>query len=342
MIALHAALFAAAAAGPGETPAQTVALTFKPVREWNLLLPDEHFSPVGPEIAFPHLDGREGFAVELEGTALRIDRDGDGTVDVKVEPKDEQGETSLVVFKNADGLPSYAVRLLSDGKWSYAPSGAMVGRLGDQPIQLIDQNNNGRFDDYGEDAMVVGRGTVASFLSKVVNIGGELLEIEVAADGTRIDAKPYEGPVGELDFASERNAKAKIRAAVVKSRDGQYSFDLGPARGAVKVPAGRYSLQSGQVVLGKGTAELERGRFRAVEVTEGERTSVAFGGPLKAEFDYYRQGNELAIAPDDIHYYGAAGERYSNFLPLGESPVFTIKDKETGETLVETQFPGST
>ena len=61
---------------------------------------------------------------------------------------------------------------------------------------------------------------------------------------------------------------------------------------------------------------------------------------MKAEFTYQRSGDQVVIAPSDVRYYGRAGEVYSNFMPLGSSPEFVVKDKKTGEVLVNAVFPG--
>ncbi len=328
---------------PAETtPVLSVELAFKPYKDWSILLPDEQFTKVGEGISFPHAGG-ERFAVKLEGTVLWVDRDGDGECEAKVEPL-EKGKTGLMVFRTKadDGNDrSYAVRLSSDGTWSYSASGAMVGQLAGERIQLIDQNNNGRFDDFGADAMVVGRGKAACFLSRIVNVGGELYSIDVSEDGTHVDATKFEGATGTLDLASKLETKARMRSVVLKSADGEMSFEVSQAKGAVKVPVGDYKVHSGQVALGKGRADLRSGRMSQITVAAGENTSLSWGGPVDAEFLYHRKGDEITIGPREIWYYGQSGEEYSNFMPLGSSPAFAIKNKETGEVLVDAKFPGN-
>ena len=340
-IVLLLSISALTLAGPAPAPV-SVDLAFKPYKEWEILLPAEQFAGVAGGIRLPHAGG-ESLAVRLEGTVLYVDRDGDGECEAKVEPL-ERGQTALMVLRVPDGEgadKSYAVRLSSDGKWSYSASGAMVGEIGGTRVQLIDQDNNGRYDDFGADAMIVGRGKSASFLSKVVNVGGELFSIEVEADGSRIDYAPYEGPVGTLDLGSEHASKARMRSVVVQSADGAHSFEVSRSKGGLKVPAGEYSVHSGRVVLGKSKAELRTGRAKSFTVSSEASTTLPWGGPVKAEFDYARSGDAITIGPLDIWYYGRAGEEYSNFMPLGSSPNFAIKDKQTGEVLVNAKFPGN-
>lgn len=339
VLLLSASILSLAGVAPAPLSAD---LAFRPYKEWDILLPQEQFQGVAGGIRLPHAGG-ESVAVRLEGTVLYVDRDGDGECEAKVEPL-ERGQTALLVLRvpgEGGADKSYAVRLSSDGKWSYSASGAMVGEVEGTRLQLIDQNNNGRFDDYGEDAMIVGRGRAASFLSKVVRIGEALYTIDVQDDGTRIDYAPYEGPVGTLDLGSDHESKARMRSVVVQSRDGAHSFELSRSKGGVKVPAGEYSVHSGKVVLGKSQADLRTGRSQWIEVEAGATAQVAWGGPVKAEFEYARSGDAVQIGPLDIYYYGRAGEEYSNFMPLGSSPNFAIKDKQTGEVLVNAKFPGN-
>jgi hypothetical protein len=341
LISISALTLASPALGV-ELSAVSADLSFKPYKDWEILLPAEQFVGVAEGIRLPHAGG-DSLAVRLEGTVLYVDRDGDGECEAKIEPL-ERGKTALMVLRVADGDgadKSYAVRLSSDGKWSYSASGAMVGEIGGTRVQLIDQNNNGRYDDFGADAMIVGRGKSASFLSKVVNVDGELFTLAVEPDGSRIDCTPYDGPIGTLDLGSEHTSKARMRSVVVTSTEGTHSFEVSRSKGGLKVPAGEYSVHSGRVVLGKSRARLRTGRARSFKVEAGESTTLPWGGPVKAEFDYHRSGDAITIGPLDIWYYGRAGEEYSNFMPLGSSPNFAIKDKKTGEVLVNAKFPGN-
>lgn len=325
-----------------ETAPLTADLAFKPYKDWSILLPAEQFTRVGDGISFPHAGG-DRFAVKLEGTVLWVDRDGDGECEAKIEPL-EKGKTGLMVFraKTEEGAErSYAVRLSSEGTWSYSASGAMVGELAGERIALIDQNNNGHFNDYGADAMIVGRGKAASFLSRTVNLDGELYSIEVSDDGAHVDATKFEGDAGTIDLASKLDTKARMRSVVLMSTDGETSFEVSQAKGAVRVPVGDYKVHSGQVALGKGRADLASGRMRRISVGANENATLEWGGPVKAEFLFHRKGDEIQIGPREIWYYGKSGEVYSSFMPLGSSPTFAIKNKETGEVLVNAKFPGN-
>ena len=98
---------AAVTTGANAAP-QTIDLEYRTQRKWKLKLPAESFAPVGVGFAFEKTLGVR-FVAQAEGTGLRIDSDGDGKVDVKVD-----GTEGFVTLngKAADGRAfKYAMRL---------------------------------------------------------------------------------------------------------------------------------------------------------------------------------------------------------------------------------------
>ena len=179
---------------PGSAPAKTLELTYKTYRDWDLVLPQESFARVSGDFHFPSLSSSP-FIARLDGSALRIDRDADGEVDAKVEGA--EGLVTLRAQTEAGDKLRYSVRLKrTNAGWVFAASGAALGILDGQKIRIIDQNNNGRYDDYGEDAMVIGQGRYASFLSRVINVRGKFYSIEVSGDGRTLNYRPDVGATG--------------------------------------------------------------------------------------------------------------------------------------------------
>ncbi len=347
--ALRIGLWLTAAAGaswalgcPQGDGATSGSATFEPhaVRTWDIVLPEERFPDLGAGVVLPH-DGGDRFAAVDDGGLLKVDINGDGTPEARVE-----GTAGHVTFsaKTKEGAPlSYSVRLtrMSDGPWKYGVGGVMSGMVDGVQVRLIDQNLNGSFNDVGEDAIVVGRENVASYLSSAINVNGKLYAIEVARDGAKLSWKPFEGATAKVDFTGSFTCKALLRAAIVKSADGKFSFNVSKSAGGMLVPAGDYTLTSGQLALHDSVATLKRGRSKPFAVKAGETFTPKWGGPVTAEFGFSRMGDKLVFTPWDIWYYGELGEEYSNFLPLGTSPEFTIKKKEGGETIAVAKFPGN-
>ncbi len=296
-------------------------------REWQFALPSEQFVKVGSAI---ELAGHT-FVAERDGTGLAIDTDGDGKTNVTV-----QGKAGFVKLEK-DGF-RYAVRLANrGGGWHYASSCVRQGKVDGQKVRLFDQDGNGRFDDYGIDAMIVGRGKTATFLSKAISIGGKVMSFDVDRDGVKVALQPYSGSVGTLDLSSALTTKGKLLSAIVRSQDGDLSFDL--ARGVTKVPTGTYRIHSGSIGLGETTVSVRRGGAKDLVVTEDSTCKLDWGGPARAEFAYQRDGGKVEFRPDQVWYFGDSGEEYVNWNPVGKSPTFQVK--VGGETVATAIFPGS-
>jgi len=319
----------ATASGVVDEGTETVALEDRALRTFDLVLPTEPWRPVAGALPIAHAGG-SGFAVEPAGTGLKIDTDGDGTPERLVEGAwlersaivlcdllDERtGERHAWVRLEGErpegGGLVYAVRLLERGNgWEWAPSGVVQGKLGKLRVQVVDLSGNGRFDDYGEDALVVGSGDFATLLSRTILVAGDLKGLRVAADGTSLEVSPYEGATGLLDVTSELDTEGRLLSAVfVDTEDPSRAYDLAAAAGPARVPAGSYRLVSGVIGLLDARVRVRQGRSKPLE--------------------------------DAVRAYGAAGEEYYGWTPCGKSPEFLVEDREDGVELAKALFAGST
>jgi hypothetical protein len=339
-----------ALAMPVAAETSSVDLRHRAYRNWTIELPAEQWFAVSAGFAIPHAGG-ESFAAALDGTDLRVDTDGDGMLDrtIRATADDFGVRRARLVLKGAraDGTVfTYGVRLLDQGQgWTWAPGGVMTGTLpvgeGSIQVRVVDRNGNGRWNDVGEDAIVLGRGNAASFLSRSVHVGGRLWSLNVAPDGQTAQITPYEGETAQLDMTSGFDTSARLLSAIVRSADGEHSFDLAPFQQPIEVPAGSYDIVTGRIGLGQHSVRVAGGRAGPIELAPGELETFDWGGPVTAEFQYMRQGDEVVFTPDAIWYYGAAGEQYGDWSPIGKSPEFTIRDKRTGEVLEVLILPGS-
>ncbi len=319
----------AAALAAGE-----LTLKYKPARRWHYSLPAGSFAKVGGAIDLTAAGGAK-FATAIEGSSLTVDTDGDGKTDVTVE-----GESGYVRLRTEAGF-DYSIRLKNEGQgWFYAASGARVGKLGATRITLIDQNGDGRYDGVGRDAMIVGSSRTACFLSRTVNVAGALHTLQVAPDGGSLRHTPYEGKAGRLDLARGWDAQARLQSAIVRSADGEHSFDLARHHEGLAVPAGEYVLHGGQLGLGKSTVRFRRGNAKPIVVAAGKTAAVLGGGPLSAEFAYQRRGDEVILTPDSLRWFGRGGEEYFAWKPFGKSPEFTIADSKVRKEIGKAIFTG--
>jgi len=326
-----ASVVAQGPASSGQPSSGEIALKPKMQRSQKLLLPAESATPVATGFHFEDGLGAN-FKANIDGTALLIDADGDGSLETRVE-----GDKGFVVLEKNGRR--YGVRLKASPKWTFEAGSVVMGKIGSTKIRIIDQNHNGRFDDIGKDAMVIGNGRAASFLSETVTIDGALHTIKVAKDGTKLSFAPFAGDVGKLSLHAVTNGK--VMAAVLNSKDGRHSVHLSKQDAEVSVPTGEYVLHSGVLSLSGSRVKMQQGRSKSIQVASDAEVKLSWGGPAKAEFAYADQGDELVFDPNRIWFYGAVNEEYRDWNPVGKSPLIVVTDKATGKVVAETRFPGS-
>lgn len=329
-------LTAASAVAQQEQGPAEVELRYRTVREGQFELPSPESTNVATAFDFRATVGLS-FAVESNGTGIRVDTDGDGVADVDVDGK--EGSLTLRGERPTTGQPfQYAVRLQNQGGgWRFTSAGSLIGKIGNTKITLLDQNNNGSFADVGVDAMVVGRAKQASFLSEAVAVGDQLYAIEIDESLGRLRFSPWAGDIGTLDLASDLEAKGKLLSAIVISADRKHSFEL--SGGATPVPPGVYRLHAGKLGLGSAELGVRQGGAADLVVSAGRTVALDWGGPARAEFAYQRKGDQLILSPDQVWYFGDAGEEYFGWNPVGKSPEFFIESD--GEVIATAIFPGS-
>lgn len=309
---------------------QTATLSFKAFPKWSFITPAQTWTPVTDGIKVKHPNG-DSFAAVKDGMKLSVDTTASGKPN-----KDVKGAGGyLVLFsKGEDGKKfKYAVRLKGSAKaYSYASSCAMIGSPGGVPITLIDLNNNGIYNEYGKDALIVGKGRSASYLSKVVSYGDKLYDLEVAEDGSEASVTPYDGEAGTVNGLSDYNASGKLVNAVISDSGGKLSFNLADTKD-LRIPVGEYTIVAGMIAKGNNSARIRQGKMSPVKVEAGKVTNLKWGAKVTAEFTHAVDGKDVKIEPNAVHYYGAAGEEYYDFVPGAKSPKFLVYDKASHKQL---------
>ena len=117
--------------------------------------------------------------------------------------------------------------------------------------------------------------------------------------------------------------------------------ELSALEDGAPVPAGRYRLVKATLGLGDARVVANTRRMGALRVRADETTSMVWGAPLKASFVIGSKDGALMLDPEKVRYVGAGGEVWTGWDPIGKSPSFKVKDKETGDVLVDVVFPGS-
>ncbi len=316
---------------------ESATLSYKAQKKWNVILPNETWTDVSGGIGIAHENG-DSFAAYVDGLSLSmsVDTTGNGKTDSKV--KGSKGYLVLKAKTPEGAAFKYALRFKPKGKtFTFASSGMLQAKVAGTTIGLIDQNNDGRFDEFGVDAMVVGKSRAASFLSKVVNLKGQLYNLAIE-DG-KVTVSSYDGEAGTLNLKKGFKVKGKLNSAVV-TNDAGHSFQLAAASKGLLVPVGSYTLTSGFVSKGGDTAQIKTGKMRSLDVRLGRETMLKWGGRLIAEFSYVQEGESVKIEPGNLHFYGVAGEEYADLLPQGSSPKFFVYDETTERLLKTGRFGG--
>lgn len=313
-------------------PQSSLEVKYKRYRDWNFELPEETFRPVGEAIEL--VDGQYRFHATMEGQALLLDLDDRGKNQVRI-----SGEDGQALLRSEDGF-RYGIRLRRTMEgWFYASSGALLATQGAQRLAFFDLDHDGHFQEVGVDGLLVGHGRVVSPLGTSLLLDGKLMDWAPAGD--QLMLSPHQGPSGTLQVGAGFHSDAKLVSAVFRSLDGLQSFDLADHGDGAPVPSGEYELVSGRIALGGHSVLVAGGAAQPVRVTAGETTSLDWGGPVRAEFDFQRKGESLAFSPDATWYYGASGEEYTNWKPVGKSPVFQVMDRESQQEVARAVFPGS-
>ena len=334
-----------------EEETESVDLRYRSYRNWSLQLPRETWFPLKDGIRISHAGG-ESFAFEFEGTSLRVDTDGDGeldrTIKALVDPKTMVSSTRVILNgTDKSGKPfRYAARLRNDADgWEWAPGGAMAGTINTQagpiPVRIIDQNGNGKFNDVGSDAMIVGNTDHAMMLSTTVYVDDKLQTIAISEDGKSFQLSDYQGLTSEIDMSTSFNSKAVLLSSVILSADRNHSFDVAAIEGPVRVPAGKYTVVAGVVGLGQHRVTISAGRMKPLALEANRSKNFDWGGPVASEFQFARVGDAIQFSPNAIWYYGKAGEQYTGWHPIGKSPEFKVLDADTQVVLEVAILPGS-
>ena len=325
----------AAASGDGEK--QSHELGFKAHEKWSFVLPRETWKSVGTSI---DLDGGRSFGAAKTGQAkVEIDTDGDGELDTKV--KGVKGFLTLTKDLRGNKKQKYAVRLRNTGRsWEWSSSGFMQGSVRGKQIRLIDQDGNGRFNDLGKDAILIGKSKAASYLGRTVNIGGSLYDISVSEDGSELSSEPFIGDTARIDVTRNWDGNGKLAAAVFVDKNKTVSFNAAEAKkGGLLVPAGEYRFASGYAEKGGESVMIRGGRMRPVQLAADSTHEVNWGGPVTMEFAYRQKGEKITVSAD-LKFFGNAGEEYHSFQPNAKSPKILISDRESGKLVQSGRFGG--
>ncbi len=76
-----------------------------------------------------------------------------------------------------------------------------------------------------------------------------------------------------------------------------------------------------------------------MDLEPGEEHVLEWGGPLRGDFTYGLQGDQLTVHPS-VRFFGKSGAEYHDFAPVVRSPMLKVRNSETGNLRQYGRFGG--
>lgn len=308
----------------------------------------EKLLPVGPQ----------GLRAALDGSTVSLDTDGDGKMDWKVPSRPKVLNLELAT-DDGQKVPYFLEvgELTQETLWGrrtqdlrsekrvrvcYRRACYASGEILGQPVAILDDNHNGRFDDFGQDSIVLGREPRGVLLSPLVFIRDKLYQLHLDPWGRFLTLRESPVPMGTLRIRFPGRGKLEWLALKFESPIGSVVvFDVA-GKEKIDVPAGIYSVHSGVLSQGAGKRGDQvqiRGaaKEKKFQLVEGKEFELVLDGPFRLDFEVEQWNDGLRIDPTKIHVAGAAGERYLEFFPAVLAPTVLIKDA-AGKQVAKSAF----
>ncbi|MDZ7816306.1 MAG: hypothetical protein U5N86_10000 [Planctomycetota bacterium] len=241
-------------------------------------------------VELPNIKNASGFIAQWENGELQVDTDGDGEVD---ETTRKPGLTCEMQLSSDAGVSyPYAVcferynialeekRDLPLLRWRR--SCCVEGRVNGEQVRIFDDSANGKYDDMGDDSVAVGRSEVASQLSKLIVLGGELFEFRVDPFGRWCETRPYEGETGTFNAFDKFDKSPRLLreplAFVVEHKDDSSILIDVARKNDCPVPVGEYELK---LAILSDRVFVKGGESESVKVEAGKKAFFEWGGPYE-------------------------------------------------------------
>ncbi|MBA7576637.1 hypothetical protein ES708_18478 [subsurface metagenome] len=259
----------------------------------------------------PNPEGDYGFRCDAEHDKARLDVDGDAEFDT-----DLRNRENFIDYKieYPNGLKmDYKMRVFYKGStssgrknWQFQRACYLTAKIPIGTFTLIDDNNNGYFNDFGKDAIAIGRNSRKVIpLSSVIKVRKDFytLSVEILDElppefekirkftGMVLRLELYQGDFGKLDLIRNLTPpKNKPSIIIIKGENDMY-FELGSK--PEKVPVGEYFLVS--AIFGRRCRARSSEKPLAI-VEKDKTTAPKWGGPFKLKISpYCDQGGEVTL-----------------------------------------------
>lgn len=171
-------------------------------------------------------------------------------------------------------------------------------RFKQHAVVLLDENGNGRYDDLGQDAVLV-QGQPITFLSRQLYLGDDLFELLVHPAGQTLELRPLpKTEMGEVNLfhmyrPAQKSEALRFHTLIVQGRDGAFSFD--DQIKSRMLPAGAYDLVFGLLERGTERVILKRGERTSFTVEPGKIATPAWGGPVAGKLNLESDGKVVKV-----------------------------------------------
>lgn len=283
-------------------------------------------NPGDTTLPFPN-QGKEGIAAAFEKNSLVVDTNGDGKPDMALKSDIDTLPVQLVL---ADGQKTtYEIRAEKsrEGGYKIQRNCLATATVGKTKVTFIDDNSNGIWNDYGQDAVAVGNDHYAAPLSSVINIDGKLFSCKVDKAGTKFWTKAYEQASGTLNM--QKGFKANGQLAWCVMGNGGVFFDVAGAKDGMLVPVGTYTMTTGECRKGKMSCRIRQGGMEAVTIADGGTAAPDWGMDVYLDFSYELKNKQVLVHSSDVKVVGKAKEEYHSFKPAAITPTVEVKDMST-------------
>lgn len=223
----------------------------------------------------------------------------------------------------------------------YRRSCGMQGDAFGAKVTLVDDNNNGTYEDYGADAIVIGN--QADFLSKIVMHGGKLYQFKSDTLGEEIRYRPYEGPTGKIVTQWKGKMTPEclyVRGTADATQNAILRLD---PKAPITVPAGEYEFYFGFIREGAGrqakSCEIRKGKSKAFKVEPDGEVTLTLGAPFEFDYKLTSQGEKMQLRGRDLGVLGKLGEQYVRFHPAILMPEVIVKKDGGGQVAKEKMKP---
>ena len=243
---------------------------------------DPKFYSIENYIWLANLKDKNGFQCITGNDFIKVDTDGDGQID-----KTLQSKENLIDYKLDYGTVQqsyrakiWQVKTMPGQKifWYYRRAGFMKGTVEGEPVILIDDNSNGRYNDFGQDALLIGRGKEAGLLSFLVFIKGKYYEFRAEQSGTSFWLREYQGALGKIDVKSKLNfKKVKPPNFIILANKDTY-LPISTKEKTAVAPVGEYKLY---LAVLTDRIRVRHGNLPLIKIEADQVTVLGWGEPFK-------------------------------------------------------------